>query len=144
MLSSADPGGKQQSAAFRRKDQLDRWANSSTDNQPIKRKENSTKVNFTSGTVFLAACSQCDKKEVEELIRDGVNPNTFNVDGLTALHQVSQLSNIQRSALFCTIAYILYQVFQKLLFGGLEYFSVHLFAVLSYTGLMLFFDGFIK
>ena len=88
MLSSADMSGKQQSAAFRRKDQLERWANSATDSQPSYRKENGLKVNFDRGTVFLAACSQCDKREVEELIRNGVDPNTCNVDGLTALHQV--------------------------------------------------------
>lgn len=88
MLSSADSSGKQQSAAFRRKDQLDRWSNSITDQQPGHRKESVTKVNFDRGTVFLAACSQCDRREVEELIRTGVNPNTANVDGLTALHQV--------------------------------------------------------
>lgn len=89
MLSPADTAGKQQSAAFRRKEQLDRWSKSATDQQPGHRKETVTKVNFDRGTVFLAACSQCDQREVEELIRKGVNPNTANVDGLTALHQVS-------------------------------------------------------
>lgn len=88
MLSSADPYGKQQSSAFRRKDQLDRWVNSATDQQSTHRKETSGKVNFDRGTVFLAACSQSDTKEVEELMRKGVDPNTSNIDGLTALHQV--------------------------------------------------------
>lgn len=59
---------------------------------PDNRKNSSVKVNFNRGTVFLAACSQCDTAEVESLLRKGVNPNTANVDGLTALHQVSQLS----------------------------------------------------
>lgn len=91
MLSSGDINGKQQSAAFRRKEQLDRWNNSATDQQLGRRKEVSTKVNFDRGTVFLAACSQCDKREVEELIKQGVDPNTANVDGLTALHQVGDI-----------------------------------------------------
>lgn len=89
MLSSADLYGKQQSVAFRRKDQLDRWVNSATDQQSTHRKEADGKVNFDRGTVFLAACSQSDKKEVEELLQKGVDPNTANVDGLTGLHQVN-------------------------------------------------------
>lgn len=91
MLAPAvDPSGKPPvSAAFRRKEQVDRWANSQTDQQPEERHIASIKVNFDSGTVFLAACSQSDTKEVESLLRLGVDPNTANVDGLTALHQVS-------------------------------------------------------
>ena len=58
MLSSADMSGKQQSAAFRRKDQLERWANSATDSQPSHRKENGLKVNFDRGKVLMEDCSK--------------------------------------------------------------------------------------
>ena len=39
--------------------------------------------------MFLAACAATDHDEVDRLIRRGADIDTTNVDGLTALHQVS-------------------------------------------------------
>lgn len=47
------------------------------------------KVQFTDGCVFLAACAAADKDEVGRLVDRGADIDTANVDGLTALHQVS-------------------------------------------------------
>lgn len=46
------------------------------------------KVRFPKGCVFLAACSSGDADEVKAHLKMGVNINTTNIDGLTALHQV--------------------------------------------------------
>ena len=40
--------------------------------------------------MFLAACAATDRDEVDRLIRRGADIDTTNVDGLTALHQVSK------------------------------------------------------
>ena len=47
-------------------------------------------LQFTDGCVFLAACAATDRDEVDRLIRRGADIDTTNVDGLTALHQVSK------------------------------------------------------
>ena len=48
-------------------------------------------MQFTDGCVFLAACAAGDKDEVLRLVKRGADIDTANVDGLTALHQVSRL-----------------------------------------------------
>ena len=50
-------------------------------------------MQFTDGCVFLAACAAGDKDEVLRLVKRGADIDTANVDGLTALHQVSQPRN---------------------------------------------------
>ena len=47
-------------------------------------------MQFTDGCVFLAACAAGDKDEVLRLVKRGADIDTANVDGLTALHQVSR------------------------------------------------------
>lgn len=47
-----------------------------------------SRVRFPKGCVFLAACSSGDTDEVRAHLKLGVNINTTNIDGLTALHQV--------------------------------------------------------
>ena len=47
-----------------------------------------SKVRFPKGCVFLAACASGDTDEVRAHLKLGVNINTTNIDGLTALHQV--------------------------------------------------------
>ena len=49
-------------------------------------------MQFTDGCVFLAACAAGDKDEVLRLVKRGADIDTANVDGLTALHQVSPSS----------------------------------------------------
>lgn len=77
------------SAVSKRAEQLKRWEDSDTNrasNQP--KDPNSRKVKFSSGCVFLAACLSGDKDDILRLIENGVDIDTANVDGLTALHQV--------------------------------------------------------
>ncbi|XP_075065692.1 protein phosphatase 1 regulatory subunit 12A isoform X1 [Mixophyes fleayi] len=78
---------KMADAKQKRNEQLKRWIGSETDLEPhiIKRKK--TKVKFTDGAVFLAACSSGDSEEVLKLLDRGADINYANVDGLTALHQ---------------------------------------------------------
>lgn len=47
-----------------------------------------SKVKFPQGCVYLAACAANDLDEVKYYLLSGVNINTTNIDGLTALHQV--------------------------------------------------------
>ena len=77
-------------ALWRRDEQLSRWNQSETNTVSAEPKDTSkTLVKFQDGCVFLAACSSCDKDEVEKLLKRGADINTANVDGLTALHQVN-------------------------------------------------------
>ncbi|XP_026747571.1 protein phosphatase 1 regulatory subunit 12B isoform X3 [Trichoplusia ni] len=74
------------SALFKRAEQLKRWEESDTNKQsPTPRR--ASRVQFSSGIVFLAACTAGDKDEVQRLLKRGADINTANVDGLTALHQ---------------------------------------------------------
>lgn len=77
------------SAMFKRAEQLKRWEESATNLQEVEPKLASRKIQFSSGCVFLAACAAGDKEEVLRLLEDGADIDTANVDGLTALHQVS-------------------------------------------------------
>lgn len=77
------------SAELKRAEQLKRWEESETNLQEVEPKLASRKIHFSSGCVFLAACAAGDKEEVLRLLEDGADINTTNVDGMTALHQVS-------------------------------------------------------
>ena len=84
------------SALFKRAEQLKRWQESDTNHEPNEPKRKSQRIQFTDGCVFLAACAASDKDEVERLLKRGADIDTANIDGLTALHQVSkskELSN---------------------------------------------------
>lgn len=77
------------SALFRRAEQLKRWEDSETNKvEPTVPKDKKSKIKFSDGCVFLAACAAGDTEEVERLLEKGTDINTTNVDGLTALHQV--------------------------------------------------------
>jgi hypothetical protein len=56
----------------------------------LTRSKGISRVKFPQGCVFLAACTANDIDEVKHYLKTGVNINTTNVDGLTALHQVSR------------------------------------------------------
>ena len=77
------------SALFKRAEQLKRWQESETNHEPSEPKRKSQRIQFTDGCVFLAACAASDKEEVERLLKRGADIDTANIDGLTALHQVS-------------------------------------------------------
>lgn len=87
-------GGKRaESARVRRAEQLRRWRSSQTQQEPAERqprtRRGGPRVRFEDGAVFLAACSSGDTDEVKRLLARGADINTTNVDGLTALHQVT-------------------------------------------------------
>jgi protein phosphatase 1 regulatory subunit 12A len=47
-----------------------------------------SRMKYSEGCVFLAACNAEDREEVLTLVKRGVDIDTANIDGLTALHQV--------------------------------------------------------
>ncbi|XP_077528968.1 myosin binding subunit isoform X1 [Haemaphysalis longicornis] len=73
---------------FKRKEQLKRWEDSETNRESAEPPvDKASKIKFSDGCVFLAACAAGDTAEVERLLAAGADINTTNVDGLTALHQ---------------------------------------------------------
>lgn len=76
------------SAFLKRAEQLKRWEDSDTNREPITPKTQNVKIKFSSGCIFLAACVAGDKNEVKQLLDQGADIDTANIDGLTALHQV--------------------------------------------------------
>ena len=80
------------SALFKRAEQLKRWQESETSKESTEPgSKRARRIQFTDGCVFLASCAASDRDEVDRLIRRGADIDTANVDGLTALHQVSTL-----------------------------------------------------
>lgn len=78
------------SAMSKRAEQLKRWEESDTNRQTTNPKNPAARrIKFSSGCVFLAACMSGDKEDVLRLINEGADIDTANIDGLTALHQVS-------------------------------------------------------
>ncbi|KAH9379849.1 hypothetical protein HPB48_003496 [Haemaphysalis longicornis] len=74
---------------FKRKEQLKRWEDSETNRESAEPPvDKASKIKFSDGCVFLAACAAGDTAEVERLLAAGADINTTNVDGLTALHQL--------------------------------------------------------
>lgn len=96
------------SALFKRAEQLKRWEESDTNKQSPMPK-GASQIQFSREIIFLAACTSGDKDEVQRLLKMGADINTANVDGLTALHQVSLFSN------YFNIAIVLYGKLCKLL-----------------------------
>ncbi|XP_059219330.1 protein phosphatase 1 regulatory subunit 12A isoform X19 [Stomoxys calcitrans] len=84
------------SAVNKRAEQLKRWEESDTNQQPpVPRPERGSRIKFSSGCIFLAACLAGDKDEVLKLLEQGADINTANVDGLTALHQACIDDNLE-------------------------------------------------
>lgn len=82
-------------AFSKRAEQLKRYEDSDTSKESTLPKSSSNrKVRFSAGCIFLAACASGDKEEVLNMLNSGgADIDTANVDGLTALHQVSPLLN---------------------------------------------------
>lgn len=92
-----DDSGRPLTAKEKRQEQLKRWQNSATDAEPSILQNARPRVKFHDGAVFLAACSSGDLKEVQILLNKGADINFSNVDGLTALHQVSKKKNYKQT-----------------------------------------------
>jgi len=90
---SSDEVNRQSSAIAKRREQLRRWDESETNRESSNIKI-SQRVKFQQAYVFLAACSSSDQDEVEKLLKRGVDINTSNIDGLTALHQACIDNNL--------------------------------------------------
>ena len=96
MLSGINPSdevNRQSSAIAKRREQLRRWDESETNRESSNIKI-SQRVKFQQAYVFLAACSSEDRDEIDKLIQRGVDINTSNIDGLTALHQACIDNNL--------------------------------------------------
>ncbi|KAK7590542.1 hypothetical protein V9T40_002155 [Parthenolecanium corni] len=78
------------SALFKRAEQLKRWEESETNRESSTPRNKAKKIQFSLECVFLAACAAGDKDEVLRLLNVGADIDTSNVDGLSALHQVSK------------------------------------------------------
>lgn len=78
-------------AFSKRVEQLKRYEDSDTNRESVLPKNASArKVRFSAGCIFLAACAAGDKDEVLNMLNSGgADIDTANVDGLTALHQVT-------------------------------------------------------
>ena len=74
---------------LRRSEQIKRYNERENADNSLENSNRLFKVQFPSGCVFLAACSSGDVDEVKAHLKLGVNINTTNIDGLTALHQVN-------------------------------------------------------
>lgn len=97
---------------MKRAEQLRRWEESDTNQQPTTpRPERVSRIKFSTGCIFLAACLAGDRDEVLHMLEKGADINTANVDGLTALHQVRLLYYtfcipIQSNLCFLLYAYL--------------------------------------
>lgn len=78
-------------AFSKRAEQLKRYEESETNRESVLPKNSSDrKVRFSAGCIFLASCAAGDKDEVLNMLSSGgADIDTANVDGLTALHQVT-------------------------------------------------------
>uniref|UniRef100_T1J270 Uncharacterized protein n=1 Tax=Strigamia maritima TaxID=126957 RepID=T1J270_STRMM len=82
-------------AKKRRLHQLKIWSQKEKDltskrhktNHNKKVKSHHRRVHFDYGVMLLEAAARCDVDEVRRLLLNGVNPDSTNEDGLTALHQ---------------------------------------------------------
>jgi protein phosphatase 1 regulatory subunit 12A len=84
--SISDEVNRQSNAIAKRQEQLRRWDESETNRESSNTKI-SQRVKFEQAYIFLAACSSEDRDEIDKLLQRGVDINTSNIDGLTALHQ---------------------------------------------------------
>ena len=84
--SISDEVNRQSNAIAKRREQLRRWDESETNRESSKMKL-SQRVKFEQAYIFLAACSSEDRDDIDKLLQRGVDINTSNIDGLTALHQ---------------------------------------------------------
>ena len=87
VVSSDFPVGNFDVAKNFRLQQKRKWEESATNKEPAVLKAKATKVQFDKVSMFLSACSSSDLAEAKELLKSGLDINSANPDGLTALHQ---------------------------------------------------------
>jgi len=80
-------GNRASNAILKRRAAIDSWPGTETGTQPPVRHPHQFTINFDKGTVFLSAVASGDIEETEKLLKEGVDIDYTNVDGLTALHQ---------------------------------------------------------
>ena len=95
-------GSRPKTALMKRHEQLQRWKGSELDRERSHVDPKRIKVKFNQGCVFLAACASGDTDEVKKMLGKGADINYANVDGLTALHQVSKCT-LLRSCEFVSL-----------------------------------------
>ena len=85
--------GRSSGAPLGRRKQLDNWKNSDISREPLETtaKGRTPKIRFSDSVVFHAAIQSHDVDEVQKMIDSGININIQNNDGMTGLHQVSDL-----------------------------------------------------
>ena len=74
----------------KRQEQIKKWREMDlieSQKSEFKQSDRLNRVRFPKSCVFLASCASGDLDEVRQHLKLGVNINTTNVDGLTALHQ---------------------------------------------------------
>jgi protein phosphatase 1 regulatory subunit 12A len=89
----SDEVNRQSNAIDKRREQLRRWDQSETNKESSNIKY-SQRVQFCQSYIFLSSCLSEDKDEIEYLLKNGIDINTSNIYGLTALHQASIDNNL--------------------------------------------------
>lgn len=87
MSGSIGGSNRATNAIIKRGEAIAGWSNSLTGKQSSVRHPEQFTIQFDKGTVFLSAVASGDLDEVENLLKEGVDIDYTNVDGLTALHQ---------------------------------------------------------
>lgn len=77
-------------ALLRRAQSIKDWQSSDTAKEKPFRLPVQFTIKFDKGTVFLSAVASGDLEETERLLKEGVDIDYTNIDGLTALHQVAR------------------------------------------------------
>lgn len=75
-------------ARSRRTDQIRRWVEiDAAENEKDEKRKRKQKIKFSDNVVLLEAAARNDIEEVRRLLKENVDPNQGDEDGLTALHQ---------------------------------------------------------
>ena len=87
-MSGTGPNTRATVAHVRRHESISSWNKSATASEKPIRLPGQFTIQFDKGTVFLSAVASGDIEETEKFLDEGVDIDSTNVDGLTALHQV--------------------------------------------------------
>ncbi|XP_057314550.1 protein phosphatase 1 regulatory subunit 12A-like isoform X2 [Hydractinia symbiolongicarpus] len=87
MSSDLGTPSRASNALLRRAQAIKDWLASDTAKEKPVRLPVQFTIKFDKGTVFLSAVASGDLEETERLLKEGVDIDYTNIDGLTALHQ---------------------------------------------------------